>query len=268
LTDKSPVRGQWPEAPLALVLAQLRFETFMDLDAVAVPFREQVEKLYPRVQPIHRLVIPMLGIGATPQEPPKPIVGGYAFNNAENTKSVRLEVGALTYAVSSYAKYEDHFEKEWRELVAAVSSIRELFVTRIGLRYVDFIIPAEGASPDDYVVEPLGRTPAIDGGNAPTAFNLFEYTMAQGQMRVQYGRGVGRPELPPDLQNLQLALSPVMTKETTGSAAILDTDRWMEPAASLPIDGIMPLFATMHADMSTAFRRIITPRALKEWGAH
>lgn len=268
MTTTTPVLGQWSDAPLALVLAQIRFESFMDLETVAGPFRERIEKLYPRVQPIHRIALSIQAAAGAPQETPSIQVGGYRFFNAENTKSVTLETGALTYAVTSYVQYEAHFESEWRELIAAVAAAKELFVTRLGLRYVDFILPGKGASPDDYVVEPFGRAPAVADGNSITAFSLLEYAMPMGGMRIQYGRGVGGPQLPPDLQGMQLAQSPVMAKEVHGASALLDTDRWMESPASLPVDGIMTRFATMHVDMSAAFRRIITPRALAEWGAH
>lgn len=267
MTTTTPVLGQWPRAPLALVLAQVRFDTFLNLSEVAAVFRERIAKEFPRVQTVQRMTWPIgVAVGA-PADPPKDPVGAYVFANPENTKSVRLELNVLTYAVTSYVKYEGHFEAELKELVLAVSTSKELFVTRVGLRYVDFIVPMNGASPDDYVQEPCGRSPTIDSALAHTAFNLFDYKMDQGMMRVQYGRGHGCPTLPPDLQSLQLTPVHVMEKDIVGPTAILDTDRWMEPSVSLPAKKIMVLFSTIHADMSAAFRRIITKRALEDWGA-
>ena len=263
----TPVLGQWANAPLALVLAQVRFETFMDLNAVAVPFRERIEKVYPRVHPMQLVNLPLVGVVGAAPATPKGEIGGYVFSNAENTKSVTLDVGALTYAVTSYAKYEAHFENDLGELIAAVSSIKELFVKRIGLRYIDFIVPSDGASPEDYVLEPFGRAPVLDGAATVTAFNLFDFAMSEGRMRVQYGRGADQPELPPDLRNLDLAHSPIMTRKATGPTAILDTDRWGEPSLSMPAADIMASFSKVHKDMSSAFQRIISPRARKEWGA-
>ena len=260
--------GQWTKAPLALVVAQVRLNSFTDLASIAVPFGERIGKDYPRIQPMQQLISAFPGAeGPTPEHPNVTLVG-HSYSNAENTKSVRLELGAITYAVSAYAQYAGHFEEEWRALVEAASSVKELFITRIGLRYVDFILPKAGAVPEDYVATPLGRAPNLAQGKATVAFNLFNYEMPEGSMRVQFGRSEGRPDLPPDLVGLQLAPSPVMVREFTAeAAAILDIDRSMQPELSLPADEIMSRFATMHNDMSKAFKRIITERAKKDWGA-
>lgn len=260
--------GQWAKAPLALVVAQIRFNSFTDLGSIAGPFGERIEKDYPRVQTMQQMTLTLPGAAAGAPEQQGVTVIGHGYSNAENTKSVRLELGAITYAVSAYTQYAGHFEEEWRALVEAASSIKELFITRIGLRHVDFILPEAGAVPEDYVAAPLGRAPDLTEGKATVAFNLFNYEMPEGAMRVQFGRSEGRPELPPDLIGLQLAQSPVMKQECAAEAtATLDIDRSMQPELSLPADEIMSRFATMHHDMSVAFRRIITERAKMDWGA-
>jgi len=265
LSNTSPVLGQWPEAPLALVLAQIRFESFMDLDTAASPFRDRIEKLYPRIQPFHALSFPFASADGTPPDPTRLAVAGYDFHNADQTKCVRLELGALTYFVTSYEQYQGHFEEDWASLVLALSPSKDLFVTRAGLRYIDFIVPTTGAHPNDYVQEPLGRAPTVADGSPTTTFNMLQYAMKEGVMRIQYSQASGKMELPPDLQSVQLAPSPVMLKEHKALGAILDTDRWVEPAASLPSPQIKALFSMMHNDMSTAFKSIITTRALNEW---
>jgi uncharacterized protein (TIGR04255 family) len=89
--------------------------------------------------------------------------------------------------------------------------------------------------------------------------------MPGGGMRIQYAESTGRPELPADLHNIQLAPPPIMTREFTGLAAVLDTDCWVEPNQLLDLAAIKRAFSKIHADMSAAFRGMITARAFKEW---
>lgn len=260
----APVLGQWPNAPLALVLAQIRFEPLLDIEAISKAFHEKVESAFPRVQTSQRLPFFPIPGGAEASVPPNPQMVVFDFMNAGRTKAIRLESNALTYSVTEYLKYEGHFENEWGQAVEALSSLKRPFVTRLGLRYVDFILPAEGALPSDYVASPLGAALEIEGGKPKSQYSMVDYEMMQGALRIQYFQQVGQPLLPPDLQG-PLAPPALTFDRADDLTAILDTDRMMDVGNHFSHDEIMSSFSSMHSDLSGMFKRIITEHAKKEW---
>lgn len=260
----APVLGQWPKAPLALVLAQIRFEPLLDIETVAKAFQEKIEELFPRVQAAHRLPFFSMSGGGEGQIPQSPQLVAFDFMNAEKTKSIRLESNALTFSVTEYLKYDGHFEEEWSWAVGALSSLKRLFVTRLGLRYVDFILPTNGASPADYVVPPLGQALEIEGGLSKNQYSTIDYAMSQGALRIQYFQQIGQPSLPPDLQG-PLAPPSLTYSDREGLTAILDTDRMIDASAHYSHGEVMSIFSSMHSDLSATFKRIISERAKTEW---
>jgi uncharacterized protein (TIGR04255 family) len=259
----APVLGQWLKAPLALVLAQIRFEPLLDIEAISKAFQEKVEVPFPRLLTAHRLPFPMGG-GEAASMVPSPQLVAFDFLNASRTKSIRLESNALTFSVTEYVKYDGHFETEWGQVVEALSSLKRLFVTRLGLRYVDFILPTEGALPSDYVVPPLGQALEIEGGQPKGQYSMVDYKMSQGALRIQYFQQAGQPLLPPDLQG-PLEPPTLTFDRAEDLTAILDTDRMIDVSDHFSHDEIMSSFSSMHSDLSGTFKRIITERAKKEW---
>jgi len=141
-------------------------------------------------------------------------------------------------------------------------------VQRLGLRYVDFIIPTGGKVPEDYFIDGFGHSTDVFAETAQIAFMSPENYRADGAMRVQYGRGFAPPSLPPELEgSVQVppALLEKYNKEQNGPSAVLDIDRWRNDTRRLQSEGIAEEFQLLRDDICQAFTRIITPEALAEW---
>ncbi|MBU1690648.1 MAG: TIGR04255 family protein [Gammaproteobacteria bacterium] len=254
---------------MAIVLAQVRFEPFpgMSPDDLLAAFHPVIMADFPQVSPIHQFAI-FFGAAHLDQSPPSPPVLGYDLISDDATRVVRIQSGVLTYTVTSYHDYQ-RFSAEWGRILSALCAIDEIKGLRLGLRYVDFIIPSDGLVPEDYVVAPIGLSPPSLGDASPVVLNLFEYPRENGQLRIQYGRGFGPPDYPPDLQGMVIPPSGLQARYSAGPSAVLDMDRWVEfPPATMPLTEFSQYFLDMHDDMSLAFRLIITPEALSEWGGN
>lgn len=267
LTVMPQTLGTWSNAPLALVLAQVRFEPFAEMgpsDLLAA-FHPLVAAEFPQVSPIQQTTI---FFGAVPLDQPLPSapILGYDLISNDATRVVRIQPGALTYTVTSYQDYPQ-FSIELEQVLSALCTIGGVKGLRLGLRYVDFIIPSEGHVPEDYVVAPIGVSPFFLGESSPVVLNLFEYPRDFGQLRIQYGRGFGPPDYPPDLQGLVIPPSGLQARYSAGLSAVLDMDRWVEfSPTEMVLSEFLQRFSAMHDDMSSVFRLIITPEAFVEWG--
>ncbi len=266
MTFKDKALGTWNNAPLALVLAQIRFTPFeaCQPEEYVNAYISAIGAEYPHKTPIQQIQIG-LGPNGLNEEPfGGPRILGYDLVNEATTKVVRIEPGVLTFSVTAYSQYSD-FDAEWRRLLDLLGTIGEVHASRLGMRYVDFIVPSEGNVPENYVKSPLGVSPLEE--ESPIVFNLYEPFRQMGRMRIQYGRGFGPPQFPPDLQGLLAPPARLMKKYESGLSAVLDIDRWVEAPLLKSGSEIASTFTEMHDDMSAVFNQIITPFAKGEWTA-
>ncbi len=266
MTSLKSALGRWPNAPLALVCAQIRFDPHADRAPEQVKARIRNATgpdCYPLVNPVRPMSV-IIG-QALPVPMPAPI--GLDLHNEQKTEVIRLQSDSLTFLSAAY-RDSALFMGQWRTFIGALCEDRELPVTRLGLRYVDFIIPSNGNTPENYFRGDLGRSPNILGEQSPIAFNLYDYPRpAGGHLRLQYSRGYGPPMLPADLQGSVLLPSRFAMPPADGLSAVLDMDRWQPMNRPLTTVGIVDETDRLRSDMSETFRCILSPLAVREWAA-
>lgn len=274
MTESTPTQGvgQWAQAPVVFVLAQVRFpaqpEGFTEKLQLAISKLHEGDFLPAQPTPVMEIKIEMEP-GGVPKQTVTQAGTGYNILKSDGRMVVRIEPSSLTMAVNEY-RDSKHLMNLWFPMV---NSLKEAglqgSVLRLGLRYVDFVVPTEGKLPEDYLNQPWNQsaTPTFEGALAkPGLFvSLHDIEFARGRMRLQFMRGFGKPGLPADLQGL---LEP---REVHGSVeqptAVIDTDRWMEGEAWDPAGKeIGEDFKTMHQDLSKSFKTMVSSMARNEWG--
>lgn len=269
MSNHEQALGKWPNAPLALVLAQVRFDPEVDTEykEVAARLKAALGERFPAMKAVRQVT---LVFGNTPgpvESAPNDGEVGRELRSDDNRSALRLENGVMTYTTSLY-KDSQHFLGEWRSMLDCLCAAGGVKVQRLGLRYVDFIIPTAGRAPEDYFKDGFGQLTHVFGENAQTAFMSHEYPRGtDGAMRVQFGRGFAPPSLPPDLDGSVLLPPVLLKKYTKGPSAVLDIDRWCVNSRRLQAADIADEFQRLRDDICAVFRRIITPEAEAEWSA-
>lgn len=265
MTTQSNALGQWPNAPLAIVLAQIRFEPgpATEYTTLADKIRLATGDEFPVTNKVQQFSF-VVGDGGQPSGSPEASIVAIDLRNDADRRSLRIQPGALTYSTSKYSD-SGHFLSEWRKLLDILCHEGDVRVLRLGLRYVDFIIPTPGKVPEDYLVG-FGRSPEALGDQAPVAYSFYDYERANGgQLRIQYGRGFGPPVLPPDLMDSVPPPPFLVAKYSGGLSAVLDMDRWRPAAEVMSVDRIAEEFQLLRDDLAETFHRIISPAAVTEW---
>lgn len=260
--------GKWPNAPLALVLAQVRFDPEIDTEykEVAARLKAKLCDRFPAMKAVHQVTLVLGNTSGPPMEStPNHLEVGRDLRSDDNRSVLRLQEGVMTYATSIY-KDSQHFLNEWHSMLDCLCAAGGIKVLRLGLRYVDFIIPTAEREPEAYFKDGFGELTHVFGEIAQTAFMSHEYPRdGNGTMRVQFGRGIAPPTLPPDLDGLVQLPTILLKKYTGGPSAILDIDRWCVDSRRLRSAEITDAFQHLRNDICTTFRRIITPEAEAEW---
>lgn len=268
ISNSAPRRGQWAHAPLVFVLAQARFlpTPMATPEGLRDAIRERVSSRFPTIsQPTNlgiEINIDAEGIVQRTSQAP-----AYDLVNNDVDEMVRVQHGTLTYAVTSYVD-SSHFREQWLNIASALEDVQVATVSRLGLRYVDYLVPPSGRLPEDYVNAPwnLKDMPSLPGssGGPDLHVSMVDVAYSIGRMRLQFMRGFGVPSLPMDLQGM---LSPRQqaTFNQPGQCGVIDTDRWIDGDHTCDRATLNQLFTQMHTDVSKAFRAMITPLAKSEW---
>lgn len=260
--------GQWPNAPLALVLAQIRFDVEIDTEYrdVAERIRAAMGDRFEATKKLRQLTYTLGGADMNGTPVPSEEEVGLELRSDDDRNSLRLQDGAMTFTTSHY-RDSPHFLADWRAMLEGLCPAGGVKVQRLGMRYVDFIIPANGKEPEDYFSDGFSRSPTpFSGKKAEAAFLSYDYPMDDaGMMRIQYGRGFAPPSLSPDLQGLVQPPPPLVERYDTGPSAVLDIDHWRLPSRRMKTEEIAAEFQRLRDDIARAFHCIIADEARNEW---
>jgi len=260
--------GAWGKAPLAYVLAQVRTEQIADIKEYQPALAGKLRPLYPlqRKQQGARLIATQSQMMVEPQQEET-----WEFASPDNQTGVILRESGVVLHATSYIDSNDFLSKLHHVIELFGETVPSTFVNRVGLRYIDFVIPPKGELPEQFVNPKLDVNLGFAQRDGFFSTSVSIYPMGKGQMVLRYVRGSGQPELPPELAMFSLERSPLMDNIKDGRpTAIIDTDRNVElsPVEPLNPNNIQVTFKNMHDDVSTLFKdNVITDHAKNSWEA-
>ena len=266
----SAALGRLPNAPLAYVLAQVRFEPFLEIEKCIPALQTHLRDRYPRFRRFERVGFEVV---TDEKQPPRVQPAGlvhWEFGTATHVEGIVVQQDSLVFHVTAYETHEQ-FGQAWQWVMNRVGEqLPRLFVNRIGLRYIDFIVPKVDELPEDYVVDRLRCDPEPGiSSQSHRGLTAAEYRLDgdRGYLAVRYSRGTGQPRLPPDLVDLSLRPSAIMqqTVDEKQPTAVLDIDRYMALSATYDADALAEQFRQMHGETSTVFKALTTDYARMVW---
>lgn len=263
--------GAWTNAPLAYVLAEVRTEQLADLKEYKSKLSAVFRSEYPIQRAMHSAKFVATNTGL--QQVESDDQSAWEFATPDNYTGLILRPNGLVLHATKYIDSAEFLSRLYRAVEVVAREIPAVFVNRLGLRYVDFIVPNAGEQPEDYIDSRLNPVvDVIETTGTPRGMSLAVYPVPNGALTLRYVRGSGQPELPPDLSTFALEKSPLMKKEGLAPdqpTAIVDTDRVREFPKREPLDSTMVRreFTEMRRDVSSTFNALLTKHARKMWGA-
>jgi uncharacterized protein (TIGR04255 family) len=254
--------GQWPSAPLAYVLAEVRCSPTLDLARRAAAIQELIQEDFPLLEPIAEFQMPVaMGIGPSPTGSAM-----YAFSDSTKRRGVVITAGSLCYHATEYETSKEFFEQLGRVLTMVEPVYARDTVTRLGLRYVDAIVPRHGESVFDYL-NPAITGISLDGDSQRRVQCVIEQPRANGGITVRL-LALGVPIYrSPDLPALGLRVPRWIERamERQAPAAVLDTDNWVSDPRPFDAKSILGAFRNLKNLISSAFLKVTTSHAVSVW---
>lgn len=258
---------QWKNPPVYYVVAQVRFNPILSLAAYIANIQEDFRKAsFPDFKRGVNVVFNanlLQGFKAG-EDLPVQQTDRFLFSNIEGTDVFILEQNALSFRTTAYKTFSVLQEMFLSRFEYLKENLSLSFSDRIGLRYLDAVIPTEKTTLKDLLIpEAFGIQSKVNGDlNHSFTETFFEMDGAKVVSRVTIQNGpLG---VPPDLHSTGGKLDQRFASYI-GEHAIIDNDSFFDGRSEIGRASIEKKFQELHEHVDTAFYATITKRAVTMW---
>jgi len=169
-------------------------------------------------------------------------------------------------------QYETHkeFLPEILSGLKAVNDVVKLdHLSRLGLRYLDAVLPKDGETVDQYLADGLQGVQIEAMRRYSLSESVFETDtgplVAKGTLVARVHRMNGPLGYPPDMVPNGLTPLPKFENVQPMPHAVIDTDHFVEGTMSLDFDKISEQLSALHGSIKQAFGATISDHAKRVW---
>lgn len=203
----------------------------------------------------------------SPEQPPTiDRVERYVFSNMARTRGFVLEQNALSYQATDYDTFELFADELLKGLEVLHGAVSLDYSERVGVRYLDAVMPRDGDNLYDYLVSEVhGVSSRLNGVELQHSFSETTVTIPSvGNVTARTIIQNGQPGFPPDLQPIGLVIADRFA-QFRGLHAIIDTDGSVELREPVDLISLKTRLFALHEEISKAFKATVTPHALAIW---
>jgi uncharacterized protein (TIGR04255 family) len=253
-------------APVFYTLAQVQFNPITQMSDYVSRLQEHLRRNgFPDYQSESQMEFAIRRLDeAQPDVQQQPHVR-WSFTNADRTEGYQLSSNALVFHTTSYDTFEDFLQKTISGLELVHNVVELAYTERIGLRYLDAIVPMGDDTLQQYLTTSLlGLSDSIDGrlGHSFTETVTF---IESGTLVTRAVITDNVLSLSPDLFPLQLELAHRF-REVSSRHAVLDTDYFVAKRTKFDITEIKHQISVAHDVVTNAFDSSVTDYSKKKWG--
>ena len=260
-------------APLYFTLGQVQHNPVLDLGSFLPSIQESMRKSgYPDFKQGQQIAVQLPQLGTQPVgHNPQPVlqkIDRFVFLNVESTRSFVMMPNALSFQTTDYDTFEAFFKELKHGLHILNESVGGLsFVERLGLRYVDAVVPGVEESMKQYVVPQVMGLPALLD-NSVFAYSFSESVLIAADVGRVVSRTIiqsGPLGLPPDLQQLDGLKLLERFQNFSGEHAVIDTDASLSERRAFEMSDVDRCMNGLHGLVDKTFGATVTPFARKVW---
>lgn len=250
--------------PVYLTLAQVRFNPILKLADFLPSIQESFRHAgYPDFEHQHFISIQVNMQDGQPT--PKPIPQDrFQLGNVEKTHIFILDGQSLTLQSTNYGQFETFSACFLQGLEIVHQAVGLAFTERIGLRYLDRVMPQTGETIEQYLAKQVHGLTSRLGGTS-----IYSYTEALNEVgKIKLVSRVaiqdGPLAFPPDIQPGNMAVAERFVSYT-GKYGILDNDGFVEGREAFSPTTVADHLNAIHDVIGTAFKATATPYAFAAW---
>lgn len=256
-------------APVYYALAQVQFNPVAAMakyvDEVQDILRREGYTLF-EPQEVRQLQFTSIP-GETPAEPKLTQMNTWLITKADRSSGFILGQSSLTYHTTHYETSDEFLPELLRGLKAVHRVVNLDHLSRLGLRYLDAVLPKACEPVELYLADGLRGI----GFGATQRYALSESVfetesgplLPQGTLVARVHRATSFLGYPPDMMPNGLVPMTRFESKNMISHAIIDTDHFVEGKMPLDFEKIHAQFVRLHATIKLAFEATTTDHARK-----
>jgi len=257
--------GQLPNAPLIYVLAQILFTRVPKMEDIWEYLHQRVFDSYPEseIERVEQFAMKTDGLEASKET-------RWHLFARDRRKGVILSSNALILHTTSYTTSKDFFADLGFVLGHLVEVLPSgIQVNRLGLRYIDLLLPRGELDIDRQVVGKLGILNFESLSCKPMRFDRVDryQTEIGGELVLRHRQTMGTDVLPGDLFPNFLKPAPLLEapKPPNVMVGLLDFDHFLKTDMPMEQASITDMFRELQKTTSTVFSEATTPAAMRLW---
>ena len=254
--------------PLILVLCQVQFSPVRKMVDYIPAIQEEFRRHgYPieRTGKAQHITITSKGLQTTEQDQ-------WEYRTRDETRSILVTQDSIVLQTTSYEQFETFAE----QLLKAIDTVFKKsehnefgVVERIGLRYVDMVIPSGEKDYRFYVQSGLHGIPDDVFQSAShrlqiQSMGITNVGSIEGKMLVKLLQNDQGHDLPPDL----MVSAPKHDSKATDGVlcTLIDMDHFVEGSFDPDAKSVVEITYKLHDKLVETFHKnVVTPEAIEEW---
>lgn len=251
--------------PVYLTLAQVRFNPILKLDDFLPSIQESFRQAgYPDFD---RQQIISIQLTAQEGQPPTPTTvhqKRFLFGNVERTHTFIFDGQSLTLQSTNYGQFETFSACFLEGLRIINDAVKLAFTERVGLRYLDRVMPQPGETIEQYLVEQVQGLNSRLGGRSLYSFTEAMNEIGNIKLLSRVAIQDGQLAFPPDIQPGNMQITERFTSYV-GPSAILDNDGFVEGREAFSAKAVAEHLDAIHKVIGSAFKTTATQYAFTAW---
>jgi uncharacterized protein (TIGR04255 family) len=251
--------------PVFLTIAQVRFNPILKLADFLPVIQESFRKAgYPDFDR-QRVVSIQLSIQEGQPRTPTPVQQErYLLGNLDKTHTFILDSQSLTLQSTNYGQFETFSSCFLIGLGIVHDTVDFAFTERVGLRYLDRVMPQPDETIEDYLVEQVQGMNSRLGGHSLYSFSEGMNEVGNIRLLSRVAIQEGSLAFPPDIQPGNLQIAERFTSYV-GPSAIMDNDGFVEGRERFSTSAVTEHLDAIHKVIGSAFRATAKQYAFEAW---
>ncbi len=251
-----------PHLPLIFVLAQVRISPVLEIEAKIPAIQEALRKSgYPLLS---RRKVHTATFGPDAQTQSMQTKEQWEFLNKEKRASLLVDAEGLTFQVTRYDGFNTFLAGFRSALEVFARLVEPNLIQRVGLRYVDLVLPTEGKELSSYFSAELRGFKIQDSDNRKAFFS--ETVCQTGENRTfvhRYSEAEAGLGFPPDLLPVNLTFPTNI--QVNSPFGLLDLDHFLIQDEDFSVEAAITQLEELHTHHRKAFETSVTDTAIEEW---
>lgn len=258
-------------APVYFTIAQVRHNPVLRLGAYADEIQDRMRKVgYPDFKKGVAMAFSLMSQEGDEQQGQPPVIeriDRLMFFNSDNTQGFVVEKNAISFHTTEYDTFDTFVDEFMRGVGIVHECITLAHTERIGLRYLDAVVPPNGEKglPDYLTSGVLGIHSVLPKEIQVTnSMSSTHFITSECAVLARTFIQAGPLGFPLDIQPIGVKIADRFQK-INGVHAIVDTDASIEERHMMNLEALKSQLKTLRNGIEIAFKATVTSSALSAW---